>query len=294
VLEQAFFVRLLELFDSEDPRERDYLKTILHRAYGKFMNLRAFLRRAIANIFFRFVFETGRHNGIAELLEVLGSIINGFALPLKEEHLVFLDRALLPLHRPRGMGKFHVPLAFAVTQFVEKDPATSVTIINGLLKVWPWTNSAKQILFLNELEEIMELVSDAQLESVLKPLFRHLSRCIGSDHFQVAERALFLWNNGKLLATGCLAPKHTERILPIIYKPLSTAAESHWNSTIEELAEVVLKHYRESDAALFKRCVALAEKEEEEKAKEKEEREKAWKELEEKVEAMPDFGGGDD
>ena len=30
-------VRVLELFDSEDPRERDYLKTILHRIYGKFM-----------------------------------------------------------------------------------------------------------------------------------------------------------------------------------------------------------------------------------------------------------------
>lgn len=34
---QAFVVRILELFDSEDPRERDYLKTILHRIYGKFM-----------------------------------------------------------------------------------------------------------------------------------------------------------------------------------------------------------------------------------------------------------------
>jgi serine/threonine-protein phosphatase 2A regulatory subunit B' len=31
----------LELFDSEDPRERDYLKTILHRIYGKFLGLRA-------------------------------------------------------------------------------------------------------------------------------------------------------------------------------------------------------------------------------------------------------------
>jgi hypothetical protein len=27
-------LKLLELFDSEDPRERDYLKTILHRIYG--------------------------------------------------------------------------------------------------------------------------------------------------------------------------------------------------------------------------------------------------------------------
>ena len=33
-INQSFVVHLLELFDSEDPREREYLKTILHRIYG--------------------------------------------------------------------------------------------------------------------------------------------------------------------------------------------------------------------------------------------------------------------
>ena len=55
---------------------------------GKFMVHRPFIRKAINNVFYRFVFETEHHNGIAELLEILGSIINGFALPLKEEHKV--------------------------------------------------------------------------------------------------------------------------------------------------------------------------------------------------------------
>ena len=87
-VDNNFVLRLLELFDSEDPRERDYLKTILHRIYGKFMVHRPFIRKAINNIFYRFVYETERHNGVAELLEILGSIINGFALPLKEEHKV--------------------------------------------------------------------------------------------------------------------------------------------------------------------------------------------------------------
>jgi serine/threonine-protein phosphatase 2A regulatory subunit B' len=31
----SFCCYLIQLFDSEDPRERDYLKTILHRIYGK-------------------------------------------------------------------------------------------------------------------------------------------------------------------------------------------------------------------------------------------------------------------
>ena len=47
--------QLLELFDSEDPRERDFLKTILHRIYGKFLGLRAFIRKQINNIFLRWV-----------------------------------------------------------------------------------------------------------------------------------------------------------------------------------------------------------------------------------------------
>lgn len=46
-------VQLLELFDSEDPREREYLKTILHRVYGKLLGLRAYIRKQINNIFLR-------------------------------------------------------------------------------------------------------------------------------------------------------------------------------------------------------------------------------------------------
>jgi serine/threonine-protein phosphatase 2A regulatory subunit B' len=98
-IDQKFVVQLLDLFDSEDPRERDFLKTTLHRIYGKFLSLRAFIRRAINDIFFQFTYETFRHNGIAELLEILGSIINGFALPLKPEHKKFLMSVLVPLHK---------------------------------------------------------------------------------------------------------------------------------------------------------------------------------------------------
>ena len=48
---------------------------------------------------FRFVYETEHFNGVGELLEILGSIINGFALPLKAEHKQFLVRVLIPLHK---------------------------------------------------------------------------------------------------------------------------------------------------------------------------------------------------
>lgn len=52
-IDHQFILQLLDLFDSEDPRERDFLKTVLHRIYGKFLGLRAFIRKQINNVFYR-------------------------------------------------------------------------------------------------------------------------------------------------------------------------------------------------------------------------------------------------
>lgn len=184
-IDHSFILRLLDLFDSEDPRERDYLKTILHRIYGKFMVHRPFIRKAINNIFYRFIFETEKHNGVAELLEILGSIINGFALPLKEEHKLFLVRALIPLHKPKCVSMYHQQLSYCITQFVEKDCKLADTVIRGLLKYWPVTNSSKEVMFLGELEEVLEATQPAEFQKCMVPLFRQIACSMNSSHFQV-------------------------------------------------------------------------------------------------------------
>ena len=43
---------------------------VLHRLYGKFVAMRPFIRRLVANTFVEFVYIVGEHRGIAELLEV--------------------------------------------------------------------------------------------------------------------------------------------------------------------------------------------------------------------------------
>lgn len=184
-IDHSFITRLLDLFDSEDPREREYLKTVLHRIYGKFMVHRPFIRKGINNIFFRLIFETEKHNGIAELLEIMGSIINGFALPLKEEHKLFLVRALIPLHKPKCIPMYHQQLSYCITQFVEKDCKLADTVIRGLLKYWPITNSSKEVMFLGELEEVLEATEAPEFQRCMVQLFRRIARCISSAHFQV-------------------------------------------------------------------------------------------------------------
>lgn len=184
-INQSFILRIIDLFDSEDPRERDCLKAILHRIYGKFMVHRPFIRKSVSNVFYRFVFETDRHNGIAELLEIFGSVITGFALPLKEEHKIFLLRALIPLHKPKSLGIYFQQLTYCVSQFIEKEPKLASSVIMGLMKYWPITNSQKEVMFLSELEEILEVINAAEFQKVMVPLSLRLRRCINSYHFQV-------------------------------------------------------------------------------------------------------------
>jgi len=60
---------------------------------------------------------------VFSLFQTTNSIINGFALPLKEEHRQFLLKVLLPLHKAKSLSVYHPQLAYCVVQFLEKDPS---------------------------------------------------------------------------------------------------------------------------------------------------------------------------
>lgn len=276
-LDHTFLLKLIDLFDSEDARERDYLKTILHRIYGKFMVHRPFIRKAINNIFYKFIFETERHNGIGELLEILGSIINGFAVPMKEEHKLFLVRALVPLHKAKCMSEYHHQLAYCTVQYVEKDYRLADVVIRGLLKYWPVTNCGKEVLFIGELEEVLEATQPAEFHRCMVPLFKQIGRSLNSSHFQVAERALFLWNNEHIVELIAL---NRHAILPIIFQALERNVKSHWNQAVHGLTSNVRKMFLEMDAELFEECQREYDEKEAVAGDLLEKRKQAWKRLE--------------
>ncbi|XP_022648360.1 serine/threonine-protein phosphatase 2A 56 kDa regulatory subunit gamma isoform-like isoform X5 [Varroa jacobsoni] len=285
-IDHRFVLQLLELFDSEDPRERDFLKTTLHRIYGKFLSLRGYIRKQINNIFYRFIYETERHNGVAELLEILGSIINGFALPLKEEHKVFLLKVLMPLHKVKSLSVYHPQLAYCVVQFLEKDPSLTKPVILSLLKFWPKVHSPKEVMFLNELEEILDVIEPAEFQKIQVPLFKQLARCVSSPHFQVAERALYYCNNEYIMS---LISDNVHEILPIMFPALYKNRESHWNKTIYGLIYGALKQFMEINQTLFNECVKKFEEESGLDETKEKQRQEFWQKVQQMAIQNPQF-----
>ena len=119
----------MELFDAEEPREREYLKNILHRLYAKLVPRRKMIRKAITDTFHTLIHENVKFNGAPELLDILASIISGFAVPLREEHIIFFKTIIVPLHKVQSSHLYHENLLRGSMLFLSKDPSLSIYVI---------------------------------------------------------------------------------------------------------------------------------------------------------------------
>ncbi|CAB4321232.1 unnamed protein product [Prunus armeniaca] len=251
-IDNQFVVNLLALFQSEDPRERDSLKNVYHRIYSRFTFYRSFMRKSMNDVFLHYVFETERHCGIRELLEIWGSIINGFTVPLKEEHKLFLMRVLIPFHKTKGMQAYHRQLAYCVSQFVQKEPVLGGIVVRGILRYWPVTNCQKEVLLIGELEELVENIDPDQYRKLALPLCLQITRCLNSWNSQVAERALYVWNNEQFVKMISVA---MEEVFPVVVEGMEKNLKWHWSKSVRQLTENVKVMLEEMDPVLHSKCL---------------------------------------
>lgn len=105
------------------------------------------------------------------------------------------------------------------------------------------------------------------------------------NKYQVAERALFLWNNDHIVS---LIAQNRAVIFPIIFEALEKNIQTHWNQAVHGLTANVRKMFLDMDGELFEECQKQYI-EKQAKAKELEaQRELAWRKLEAVIAAKED------
>ncbi|PPS16243.1 hypothetical protein GOBAR_AA04327 [Gossypium barbadense] len=95
--------------------------------------------------------------------------------------------------------------------------------------------------------------------------------------WQVAERALFLWNNDHIRN---LITQNRTVILPIIFPALERNTRGHWNPAVQSLTLNVRKIFSDADQAIFDECLARYQEDEAKQKELQEKRELTWKRLE--------------
>jgi serine/threonine-protein phosphatase 2A regulatory subunit B' len=161
-----------------------------------------------------------------------------------------LARALVPLHKMSGLVEYHPPLSYCMVLFCGKDPTLTPAIVGGLLRFWPVGSSAKELLFLQELDELFEFVDGDAFSQFRRRFALRMLKCIECPHVQVAERALWFWNNDAFKALAVGDPRHRKEVLSVLFDALRRCAEGHWHEGVKQLCAHVLSLYRAEDAAL--------------------------------------------
>jgi len=159
-------------------------------------------------------------------------------------------------------------------------------VVLGLLKFWPKVNSPKEVMFLSEMEEVLDVIDPAEFQKIQVQLFQQLARCINSQHFQVAERALMYWNNEYIVN---LMSDNLSVILPIVFPALYTNSRSHWNRTIHAMVYNALKLFMEINPDLFDEVMQQYKQRKLDERQHAVERYDEWQKLREK--ALKNCGG---
>jgi len=263
---RAFLHGLVEQFRSSDARERGYVKTIVHQCYTKFQSLRTFLRVTMMYMLSEYVDGAiTYHHGLVSILEIFASIIAGFRSPLREEHVLMLQRVLMPLHFHGGVDggmrmttesfeALHPPLLDCVTSFVQRDAASTLEIVvQGISSAFL---SRPHLLLLDELEMMINVSPPNIFRKIAPDVLHLLSVAVSDQHFQIAERSLLLWRGEYFVS---LIAQHRMTALPTLYSALIQSEVEHWHPQVRVLASNVLKLFHSMDEALFRNVSRKAE-----------------------------------
>ncbi len=246
---ESFALHLLQMFESEDTRERDFLKMTVHKMYRMFLHLRTYMREQIGYLLQEYVARPHERGfcGVFEMLEILGSIVEGFATPLKEDHVHYLNHVLLPLAKMPGFVVYHSPLLYCFLQYTVKKPALAALILRYLFRHWPVQTARKQVLMLNAVEHLVSTLDEQEMGRSVGPLlFANLATMLRTPHFQVADRCLGLLQTLKVKE---YIRRNSAAVIAVIYPVVVGIARGHWNEGLQKTAFDLQKWFRMLNAS---------------------------------------------
>lgn len=212
------------------------------------------IRKAINESFFLLIHQSHKFNGAAELLDILASIISGFAVPLRDEHVIFFQTVIIPLHKVQTCSQFYEQLLRCSMLFLTKDRTLALPLLEGLLRYWPFANSVKETLFLTELQEVLEVCEVDKIDGLVIKLFKRIVKCIGGIHLQVADRAMCFFENDYFLN---VLKNYKEKTFPMLVPVIVDLAENHWHKILQESLIALKTILKEIDPLAFDEALKM-------------------------------------
>lgn len=115
------------------------------------------IRRFFKMAYLEAIYEKPYFNGMTQILEINASIIAGFVIPLRAEHIEFFETILVPMLKVQSLVNFFFDCQRCIMLFLSKFSGLAIPLLKGMLRYWPHANSVKETNFLSLLSEVLEV-----------------------------------------------------------------------------------------------------------------------------------------
>lgn len=113
--------------------------------------------------------------------------------------------------------------------YLTKDRSLAIPLLDAILKYWPFANTEKEILYLTELKEVLEVVDPAEMKHLVPRLFKRMIRCIAGENMHVCDRAMCYFENEYFLN---IVRVYKDEVFPIMAPKINELAENHWQKLL--------------------------------------------------------------
>jgi serine/threonine-protein phosphatase 2A regulatory subunit B' len=287
-LTESYIQRLLDLFETNNIQERDYLKQIVHKLYAKVIKRRKVFRKMFNNHFITLVHERDMENGVSEILDIYSSIISGFAVPLRPEHIDFFKHFLTPMLKVHTCSNYYEELLRCILIFLNKDSKLAYHLLETLLDFWPNGNTAKELGYLITIFESMDFITaHSNFNKISLKFFKRVAQCLGSEHIQIIDRTMTFFEKDTLLHK---IHEHSEIVFPLIVPVIERQLKEHWHKILKDNFRDLKVILREADSTSYDAICKKIKKEPEVKLTKREILDRKWEILEGRIkETKPDF-----
>lgn len=236
---------------SPDSNERLIVRDCLSSLYAKCPETKEPIMRLMKNQFLT-------QNCTTELLEFFVTIIDEIQFPMPVDfEQIYLDYFIV-LHSSPVFLKFCKAFFTCINHIIRVNVSLLEPTIRYITQHWPCSTIRKQLIFLSELEGLVNNYNQAVTKDIAEIVFRQLSELVNQPNIDLSETTINI-----ILGPALEGPLETyaDLAISILVQPLFNAAKQNWNEFVREDATTTLQLLSDIDENLFKKYVTKMKEE---------------------------------
>ena len=247
-LSHTFIVKLFACFASPDVRERNAVKANLYTIAGRTPDKVMFLFTLIKNAMIDAMSDQPIKWGLPQILELfhdMSSTIPQFT-SLSFEFL--LKQILIPLHLMTNFAEYYMQLLSSIEVILVRNSNFVDYLIFFLLNHFPIASQKKQMVFLQELDDIVTRFWQVVLPNCAFVLIARLAYLVTSPCIDISQRAFMILFSDPVVM---LIKQYYCKTAPVLVARATAAARSHWHEAPKNLALCLLQELQRMDPSAF-------------------------------------------